>query len=373
MVLSSWSVLLIASASQCLFLIFFLLTKTNVNKQAKRLMILLLLVLFSMNMHNLWYASRIYLTILPEIAGHARGAVLLIGPLLYLYTKAVLDPLFKLRLLHLLHLLPYLLSWTLILSQPTGGYEMEFKRIEAFLMGGLPASPIVLVRLAIYAIHLITYVYLSRSLIKRSEKNTTHDYLITSEKRVKWLSQINYFFVLIAILKTVELISAYATSIFSVQANYINTLFYSVFVYLLAFKTFRGEKEIVPDFKKKYQGKPIDQEERTVLIERLTRLFEEEKVFKNHELKQAEVAGSIGLQPHELSALINGEMNSSFFEFVNDYRVKEFLAMAKDPAYSHLSIMGIAQEAGFRSKSSFNTIFKKITGQTPSEHLKKDF
>jgi len=59
-----------------------------------------------------------------------------------------------------------------------------------------------------------------------------------------------------------------------------------------------------------------------------------------------------------------------FFEFINQYRVNEVKAKITDPAYENLSLLGIAFESGFNTKSAFNRVFKKITGFTPGEYKK---
>jgi len=70
---------------------------------------------------------------------------------------------------------------------------------------------------------------------------------------------------------------------------------------------------------------------------------------------------------HQLSRVINEHFGRNFFDFINGYRVAEVKRKILDPAYAHFSLLGIAFESGFNSKSAFNRVFKKITGQTPSQ------
>ena len=63
-------------------------------------------------------------------------------------------------------------------------------------------------------------------------------------------------------------------------------------------------------------------------------------------------------------------MNQNFFDFINGYRIKEAKRLLVDPKGELLTILAIAEEVGFNSKSSFNTAFKKITGMTPTEYKK---
>ena len=72
-----------------------------------------------------------------------------------------------------------------------------------------------------------------------------------------------------------------------------------------------------------------------------------------------------------LSQIINQKEGKNFFDFINHYRVEDVKEKLNDDAYSHFSILGVALEAGFKSKSTFNAVFKKMTGMTPSQFKRK--
>ena len=71
-----------------------------------------------------------------------------------------------------------------------------------------------------------------------------------------------------------------------------------------------------------------------------------------------------------LSQIINQSQGQNFFDFINAYRVEEVKSLLHHPDYAHYTILGVAQEAGFKSKSTFNSVFKKMTGMTPSDYKK---
>ena len=76
------------------------------------------------------------------------------------------------------------------------------------------------------------------------------------------------------------------------------------------------------------------------------------------------------MSSNQLSQLINEGFQKSFYDLINEMRVSEVQAKMEDPDYAHLSLLGIGLESGFNSKSSFNLLFKKFTGQTPSQYKK---
>jgi TolB-like protein/AraC-like DNA-binding protein/Tfp pilus assembly protein PilF len=83
------------------------------------------------------------------------------------------------------------------------------------------------------------------------------------------------------------------------------------------------------------------------------------------------LADQIGIHPNQLSWLLNEHIGKSFNEFINAYRIQKFKELAKDPSNSNLTLIGMAYDSGFNSKTVFNTYFKKDTGLTPKQFLKE--
>ncbi|MEQ9412441.1 MAG: helix-turn-helix domain-containing protein [Cyclobacteriaceae bacterium] len=102
----------------------------------------------------------------------------------------------------------------------------------------------------------------------------------------------------------------------------------------------------------------------------LLRLMEEKKPYLKGELTASELSKSLGISVNHLSQVLNKEQKQNFFDFINSYRVKEVLLKMEDSGNSHLTLLALALDSGFNSKTSFNTIFKKVTSQTPSQYYK---
>lgn len=94
------------------------------------------------------------------------------------------------------------------------------------------------------------------------------------------------------------------------------------------------------------------------------------KLFTRPGLKLPEVAEELGLRVQETSELINLGTGMSFYEYVNRHRVEEVKKRLHSGKFNHMSLLGIALDCGFNSKSVFNEAFKQFTGQTPSEYRK---
>jgi len=116
--------------------------------------------------------------------------------------------------------------------------------------------------------------------------------------------------------------------------------------------------------------KLISDDELKEMKSMLIQVMEDKKPFLDAELSLFKLASQLDISSHLLSYIINNGCNENFYQFINRYRVEEAKKFIQDPAMEHLSLMGIAFEVGFNSKTVFNTTFKKITNQTPSEFKK---
>lgn len=122
---------------------------------------------------------------------------------------------------------------------------------------------------------------------------------------------------------------------------------------------------------KKYVQSKLSKKDLDRLKDQLDQLMEEKKPYLNRKLLKAELAELLGVSNPEIARLLNERIGMSFFEYVNYYRIKEFIALAKTDRVKNLTIFGIAQEAGFNSKTTFNKSFKKLMGTSSSEYFIK--
>lgn len=114
----------------------------------------------------------------------------------------------------------------------------------------------------------------------------------------------------------------------------------------------------------------IDEETVLVYTEKVLSFLSTEKPYLNLTLSLRELAGQIDIHPNQLSWLLNEKFGKKFNEFINQYRIEHFKQLANNPENTKISIIGLAYESGFNSKTVFNTFFKKEEGITPNEYLK---
>ncbi|HLO81452.1 MAG TPA: ABC transporter permease [Chitinophagaceae bacterium] len=110
---------------------------------------------------------------------------------------------------------------------------------------------------------------------------------------------------------------------------------------------------------------PVELKQKGILLRQTVknRLY-----YQDPELNLNSLAEKLGWTPHELSRIINTVIKKNFHDFISEYRVAEVIEKMKDPGNDHLTLLGLAYDSGFNSKSSFNRIFKEMTGKTPAEY-----
>lgn len=132
-----------------------------------------------------------------------------------------------------------------------------------------------------------------------------------------------------------------------------------------------GSPSTIPTSEGKYKQQLIAPEAVRPHKERLQQLMRDEAPYLDPELSLRDLARMMDLPPNHLSQLLNAGFEQNFAEFVNGYRLETFKSLIRDPANGHLTILALALESGFNSKTAFNTYFKKATGMTPNEFKKQ--
>jgi len=100
----------------------------------------------------------------------------------------------------------------------------------------------------------------------------------------------------------------------------------------------------------------------------LKNLLKEHPYYQDPDLSLSSLAEKLGVHPHELSRIINTGLKKSFYDFINEFRVRAVACKMQDPANDHITLLGLAYECGFNSQATFSRIFKQMTGRSPVEY-----
>jgi AraC-like DNA-binding protein len=131
------------------------------------------------------------------------------------------------------------------------------------------------------------------------------------------------------------------------------------------------EEDNSPTGAEKYARSGLREDQAQEYLMRLLTFMDVEKPYLNNDLTIHDLSSRTGIPRYFITEVLNEKHGRNFFTFINEYRVKEVLERIHDPKYSHYTILAIAFDSGFNSKSTFNTIFKSYTGKTPSEYRKE--
>jgi len=121
---------------------------------------------------------------------------------------------------------------------------------------------------------------------------------------------------------------------------------------------------------KRYKNSKIDSDKKELLNTKLIDYMSVEEPYLEPRLTLKQLSIELEMSAHILSQIINEVHSQNFYDFVNSYRVKHLKELLDDKQYKTKTLLAIALESGFNSKATFNTVFKKLTNQTPSEYIK---
>ena len=122
---------------------------------------------------------------------------------------------------------------------------------------------------------------------------------------------------------------------------------------------------------KKYASSNLSLREAESINTQLIAYMEEYEPYLDNQLSLRQLADQLNVNTNYLSQVINEKHEKNFFEFINSYRVNALKQKMENPKNRQFTLLSLAYECGFNSKTTFNTTFKKLTGLTPSQYLKK--
>jgi AraC-like DNA-binding protein len=166
---------------------------------------------------------------------------------------------------------------------------------------------------------------------------------------------------------------------FNAQWDYMISFSMTFFIYFIAWfgylqpKVFSGLKMVESSkAAERYKNSALTPELSRQLMAQLQLKMDEKKLYRQSDLRLEKLAAEMNVSRHHLSQLLNEQAGMNFFEYINFLRINEAKQLLSVKSKKELNIIDVAYSVGFNNKVSFNTTFKKITGQTPSEFRKEN-
>jgi len=303
--------------------------------------------------------------------------LLLNGPFLYWYVKSLIHKDFKPVKEILLHLIPFFLFiFYLLIFFSSNDILKNTEGMNAARKIELPFT--YLIFLVIIAISVPYYILWSVRLLRKHRENITNTFSALENRNLIWLRNLTVILgitwtILVTIFFMHHILLLFSDdfcinglfltlSIFIILVGYFGIYQPAIFTSHISEPSIDASTENIP-----YSGSPLKAEDIQKYLSSLSDYMETNKPYLNNELTLYQLAEEVKILPHTLSRIINEYHHLNFFDYINQYRVQEFKIAVADPKYKNYSLLGIAFECGFNSKSAFNRMFKKSTGLTPSQ------
>ena len=365
------TILIYAGAIQGTFLGCIFWFHDRGNRQANRLLALiitaftcyLLIPEMTRNYYREW----------PHLIGITYPIVFILGPLTLLYIKSLIG-----SELHneknLLHFGPAILCLALLVPffLESGTDKIIF--YDSIRQAGLPLIwsslwGFACVHTSIYSYWAAKKLEFYNEYLKKRFSNIDKINLSWLQKLVYGLSALWGLYLIFFLLSMASI----STDPYGV-ADYIFSLAIVFLVYGIGFMTFRSPEIISykPSMQNSsYAKSGLDTAKADEYVKEFRDFMDAEKPYKQSDLTLRELADMMDIPPKHLSEILNKQMDSSFYEFVNLYRAREAASMIRSLDDEHVTILEVMYESGFNSKSTFNNYFKRVTGQTPTRYRKK--
>ena len=300
--------------------------------------------------------------------------LLALGPLIFLYTRSLAQFHFSISPSTLLHFLPLIVELSAQLYFITNGIAEDKVPYDVSGFIGFRVS-----QLTVAAISIALYGRKSLELIREHEAaiidNFSNQRDVTLEwlgKLVKYLRVLWLFWLVFEVSFTLFLqfqmhfIFVYATLYLLLGITTYST--YWIGIHALTNTGVRIEMmpaPIIPEKSNVYSR--LSDPDLKNYAQALSAMMVKEKLYLHETLTLRMLAQRLKMEPNLLSHVLNNVICKSFHDYVNEFRIQEVIQKMDDPAFRHLKIVEVAYESGFNSKATFNRVFKKLTGKSPSD------
>lgn len=296
------------------------------------------------------------------------GTIFLFGPLLYLYFRRLLlqeEKTYKLSAIHygILALFSIYVIWTFTLDQE--GFKTYYNN------GVLPKLFFLIEFVGLFSMIFYTY---KLTVLSKIYKKHEHSQIAYNQGVLSFIRRIIIALALFISIWLFSFVSFYGFRYYNPLFNY-NTMWLStsIFMYFIGFYSlaqpaiFRLPSKLIA---RKIPRERMSKEEIFSLKKLLNIAMNEEQIYLNSELNLAMLADHLKTSSNNLSWYLNNVENKSFYHFINEYRISAFLNKAQNNEHHSKTLLAMAFDVGFNTKSTFNKSFRTILNDTPANYIK---
>lgn len=252
-------------------------------------------------------------------------------------------------------------------------------------------NPSSIIRVIVRIGQMITYCFLSSRILTSYQRSIQHLFSETSRINLSWVRWlINSYFILTLVMAGLYFIILQRPEQFGLIVL-INTAIVTPYIYAVTFKGMMqptvwqmqhglSKEKVLQEIHQveeteaqgtrtetKIQKGMLNPERRNDIVAKTIELMEKEKLYLQTELTLQDLSDKLGIPSYQVSQAINDGLQKTFYDLINSYRVEEAKRLLVDPKSQNNKILAVGFDAGFNSKTTFNTVFKKFTGLTPTD------
>lgn len=303
----------------------------------------------------------------------------ILHPLSYFYVRNLINgTIFKKR--DVIHLIPWLCSF--IALWPYISLESSSK-IEMWNLHRMSInSTFDFIFVLCIVLQGFLYSIAAAVLLIRHDRRILNLFSNIESIDLRWLRILVYYLILLHLLSLLaEFLMYYEIEQFNVLYD---LSFYAVvlLIYIISYRalaqpqTFQldnAREDNNPDLvnNEKYRNSRLSKEQSETYLRKIEKYMQEKEPYVNSHLSIDEMSRELNIPKHHISQILNLRLNKNFYNYVNEYRVEKTKQLMANSDSEKYSLLGLALQAGFNSKTSFNRIFKSIAGMTPSEYQKQ--
>ena len=349
---------------------FLLVVREGRNQVANRLLSLFCLAHGAGIANDLLASQQLY-DRYPLLIESDTVVLLTIGPLCYLYVQAMTQIQFRFRPKHLWHLLPFAVYVVWLLPVKLQEPATQVAQYHDWVSG---RQPVPLMAVYYSKVVILAYLMAAYRLIMRHQQRVRELLADVEQKDLRWLMGL--------LVVLVGLFAAWVLNNEGLLPGIYFGLAHVAYSYWLGYYVINQKAiytHVAPTVsldtldeqpRIRYRNSTMTESEQRALVEQVRRFMLTERPHLNKDLTLTTLADGLRLSPSQLSQVLNEGFGENFYTFVNRHRVEESKRLLIDPAFAHYNILGIAFEAGFNSKSTFNKTFREMVGQSPSDYQK---
>ena len=361
----------------CFFFQFLLLTKKKATTPDRILAVWMFVFgihIFSYYLHWLGYWE-----VYPHLSGIHHPFPLLHGPFLYLYILFSVRGDQHFNWQNYIHFVPALLFYVYMI--PFLFFYTEDQKLMVNHGEIDDYSGFITFSIFAFITSAVCYAVASYRLLYRYEYLSKQNFAYTESIDLNWLKVVIWGMGMTFVIATVFIILETGLGVsFNFNTDLVFFVLIIAFIFYLGYSGIRyknifadnldlNHRIYEPRATREYERSGLKPEVASRYHQNLLELMKTSKPHLEPKLTLSNLADELEISVNHLSQVINQYEGKNFFDFVNSFRVEEFKKRALDPANQNYSILAIALDSGFNSKSSFNQVFKKITGKTPSQYM----